>query len=93
MEITKKDVELSAKLAKMRVSEQEAVLYEAQLEALFKWVKELSAVNTDAVKLTNVNLSAHMRKDVAVSDPTLAAELRHAFDEEQDGCAKVKKVL
>lgn len=93
MEITKKDVELSAKLAKMRVSERETALYEAQLEALFKWVKELSAVNTDAVKLTNVNLCAHMRKDVAVSDPALAAELRSAFDEEQDGCAKVKKVL
>ena len=40
MEITKKDVELSAKLAKMRVSEQEAVIYEAQLKELFCWVKE-----------------------------------------------------
>lgn len=93
MEITKKDVELAAKLAKMRVSEQEAAIYQAQLEALFKWVAELSAVNTDAVKLTNVNHCAHMRPDVASSDPALAEELRHAFDEEQDQCAKVKKVL
>ncbi len=93
MEITKKDVELAAKLAKMRVSEQEASIYQAQLEALFKWVAELSAVNTDAVKLTNVNHCAHMRPDVTSSDPALAEELRHAFDEEQDQCAKVKKVL
>ena len=35
MEITKKDVALAAKLAKMRVSEHEAAVYEAQLKALF----------------------------------------------------------
>ncbi len=93
MEITKKDVELAAKLAKMRVSEQEAAVYQAQLEALFKWVAELSAVNTDAVQLTNVNHCAHLRADEAFSDLSRAAELRTAFDEEQDGCAKVKKVL
>lgn len=93
MEITKKEVELAAKLAKMHVSEQEASIYQAQLEALFKWVAELSAVNTDSVKLTNVNHCAHLRKDVASSNLNLAAELRSAFDEEQDQCAKVKKVL
>ena len=52
MEITKKDVALAAKLAKMHVSEQEADVYQAQLEALFKWVAELSSANTDGVKLT-----------------------------------------
>ncbi len=93
MEITKKDVELAAKLAKMRVSGQEAAIYQEQLEALFKWVKELSAVNTDSVRLRNVNHCAHIRPDVAVTNPALAAELRGAFDQEQDQCAKVKKVL
>ncbi len=93
MEITKKDVELAAKLAKMRVSEEEVTIYQEQLEALFKWVAELAAVNTDDVKLTNVNHCAHMREDVAVSHPELAASLRAAFDEEKDQCAKVKKVL
>ena len=93
MEITKKDVELAAKLAKMRVSEQEATIYQEQLEALFKWVKELSAVNTDSVRLTNVNHCAHMRPDTAVTNLALAAQLRGAFDQEQDQCAKVKKVL
>ncbi len=93
MEITKKDVELAAKLAKMQVSDREAAIYQEQLEALFKWVAELAAVNTDSVRLTNVNHCAHMRPDVAVSNPALAAELRGAFDQEQDQCAKVKKVL
>ena len=93
MEITTKDVELAAKLAKMKVSEREVAIYQEQLEALFKWVRELAAVNTDNVKLTNVNHCAHLRADAASSDPALAAQLRSAFDEEQDQCAKVKKVL
>lgn len=93
MAITKKDVELAGKLAKMNVSEQEAAIYEAQLRALFKWVDELSAVNTDNVRLTNVTLAAHTRADTAVSNPALAQELRDRFGEQSGDCAKVKKVL
>lgn len=93
MKITKKDVALAAKLAKMQVSEQEAAIYQEQLEALFKWVKELSAVNTDSVKLTNVNHSAHIRRDEPVSDLDRAAALRQEFGALEDDCAKVKKVL
>ena len=91
--ITKKDVELAGKLAKMTVSEQEAAIYEEQLRALFGWVKELSAVNTDNVTLTNATLAAHIRKDQAVSDEQAAANLRAMFAQELGGQAKVKKVL
>ena len=93
MEITKKDVELAAKLAKMRVSEEEAALYEEQLKALFKWVDELASVDTENVRLTNVNLSAHMRPDTALTNPALAQTLRDAFPQAQGQSAKVKKVL
>ena len=93
MEITKKDVALAAKLAKMQVSEQEAAIYQEQLEALFKWLKELSAVNTDSVKLTNANHSAHIRRDEPVSDLDRAAALCREFGALEDDCAKVKKVL
>ncbi len=91
--ITKKDVELAGKLAKMSVSAQEADIYEGQLRALFGWVKELAAVNTDDVKLTNVTLAAHMRKDQTISDLQAAAKLRAMFAQELDDQAKVKKVL
>lgn len=91
--ITKKDVELAGKLANMKVSAEEAEIYEGQLRALFGWVKELSSVNTDGVKLTNVNLSAHLRKDEPVCDPALAQQVRSVFTEQEDDCAKVKKVL
>ena len=92
-EMTKQDVELAAKLAKMKVTGEEAAVYEEQLRALFGWVRELQAVNTDGVKLTNVTLAAHTRKDEPVTDEARAARLRGAFAEEKDGCAKVKKVL
>ncbi len=91
--ITKQDVELAGKLARMTVSEQEADIYEGQLRALFGWVNDLKAINTDAVKLTNATLAAHMRKDQAVTDEQAAANLRAMFGEELNGQAKVKKVL
>jgi len=93
MEITKKDVELAAKLAKMKVTGEEAAIYEDQLRALFGWVKELEAVNTDDVKLTNVTLAAHMRQDIPITDEVRAQHLRAAFAETENGLAKVKKVL
>ena len=91
--ITKKDVELAGKLARMTVSEQEADIYEGQLRALFSWVNDLKAINTDDVKLTNVTLAAHTRKDQAISDEQAAARLRAMFAQELGGQAKVKKVL
>lgn len=91
--ITKKDVELAGKLARMSVSEQEADIYEGQLRALFGWVNDLKAINTDDVKLTNATLAAHLRKDQAITDEQAAAQLRAMFAEELNGQAKVKKVL
>ncbi len=93
MEITKKDVALAGKLSKMRVSDAEVSLYEEQLKALFQWVDELAGVDTEDVHLTNVNLSAHIRPDIPCTDPALAQTLRDAFPEQEESCAKVKKVL
>ena len=91
--ITKQDVELAGKLARMTVSPEEAEIYEGQLRALFGWVNDLKAINTDDVKLTNATLAAHMRKDQAITDEQAAAQLRAMFAEELNGQAKVKKVL
>lgn len=91
--ITKQDVELAGKLARMTVSEQEADIYEGQLRALFGWVNDLKAINTDDVKLTNVTLAAHTRRDKAVTDEQAAAKLRAMFAQQLNDQAKVKKVL
>lgn len=91
--ITKQDVQLAGKLAKMTVSPQEADIYEGQLKTLFGWVNELATVNTDGVKLTNVTLAAHTRKDQPITDLQAAAQLRAMFAQELGDQAKVKKVL
>jgi aspartyl/glutamyl-tRNA(Asn/Gln) amidotransferase C subunit len=91
--ITKKDVALASRLAKMSVSEQEVAIYEEQLRALFGWVNELKAINTDGVQLTNATLAAHTRKDQAVTDLQAAADLRAMFAAQLNDQAKVKKVL
>ena len=93
MPITKQDVELAGKLAKMHISPEESDMYEAQLKELFNWVQELSAINTDNVKLTNVNQAAHIRPDVPTCNENLAAQLRVEFANQAQDCAKVKKVL
>lgn len=93
MEITKKDVELAGKLANMRISAEETALYENQLKALFNWVQELSAVNTDGVKLSQSDLAAFVRPDEPVQNEALAQELRNDFAAQANDCAKVKKVL
>lgn len=93
MPITKEDVRTTGKMADMAVSEQEASIYEAQLEALFKWVTELSTVNTDGVKLDQSKLGAMLRRDESETNEALAKELRGDFAQEENGCVKVKKVL
>ncbi len=91
--ITKKDVELAGKLAKMTVSPQEADIYEEQLRALFGWVNDLKSIDTDGVKLTNATLAAHTRKDQAMTDLQAAEQLRALFAAQLNDQAKVKKVL
>ena len=93
MAITKQDVMHTGKMADMAVSEQEAAIYEAQLEALFKWVNDLSGVDTQGVSLQHSNLASHLRPDDPVVNLELAKELRARFAEEEKDCAKVKKVL
>lgn len=91
--ITKQDVELAGKLAKMTVSPQEADIYEEQLRALFGWVNDLKSIDTDGVQLTNATLAAHTRKDQAITDLQAAAHLRDMFAAQLNDQAKVKKVL
>ena len=91
--ITKQDVELAGKLAKMTVSPQEGDIYEEQLRALFGWVNDLKSIDTDGVQLTNATLAAHTRKDQAITDLQAAARLRDMFAAQLNDQAKVKKVL
>jgi aspartyl-tRNA(Asn)/glutamyl-tRNA(Gln) amidotransferase subunit C len=58
-----------AKLARIRVREDELAHYAAELSTIFGWIEQLQEVNTDGVPIMTsvVNVAAPMRKDV-ISD-------------------------
>lgn len=82
-----------AAMTKIRLSDGEAALYERELKDLFRWVEELSEVDTSAVEETSVLRGAYLRPDTPVTDPQRADALVSAFNEKEGRCAKVKKVL
>lgn len=81
------------RMVKMALSQQEAQKYQAELQELFAWVKQLSEVDVSQVALSAAQRAAYLRPDVAVSDEPLAQQLVAAFSEQEGHCAKVKKVL
>lgn len=93
MILEKDNVLRCARMTKIRLSAQEVAVYEAQLKDLFKWVEELSEVDTSSVPETSWSQAAYLRPDEPVTNAPLAAELAGAFNEQENGCAKVKKVL
>lgn len=55
MEITKKDVEYIAELARLDLNEEEKELYKTQLKNILDWMEELNSVDT-----LNVEPTAHV---------------------------------
>lgn len=94
MEVTVKDVEHVAELARLELTDQEKQQFTEQLNTILQYVEKLNELNTEDVeptshvhKLTNV-----MRDDRSRPSWTLEAVLRNAPDEE-DGQFKVPAVL
>ena len=82
-----------ARMAKIRLTPQETAQYEQQMQELFGWVQQLSEVDTSAVDVSAAAGAAYLRPDEPIADAALAQTLVSAFNEQLDGCAKVKKVL
>ncbi len=82
-----------ARMLKITLTEKEAEKYQAELQDLFAWVKQLSEVDVSQVQGSAVTRAAYLRPDVAVTDENLAQQLVGAFSEQEGHCAKVKKVL
>lgn len=82
-----------AHMVRIRFTPEEAAMYQTQLQELFNWVKELSAVDVSGVELSASQRAAYLRPDVPVRDEARAAQLVAAFSDQEDHCAKVKKVL
>lgn len=82
-----------AAMAKIRLSDAEQAQYQQQLQELFSWVKQLSAVDVSAVEEAAAAQAAYLRPDEPVTDEALSRALVEAFNGKEASCAKVKKVL
>jgi aspartyl-tRNA(Asn)/glutamyl-tRNA(Gln) amidotransferase subunit C len=69
MQMDEKTLIKIAKLARIRVREDERAHYAAELSTIFGWIEQLQEVNTDGVAIMTsvVNMPAPMRAD-AVTD-------------------------
>ena len=96
MKITRQDVEYVARLARLRLTEEEKEKYTGQLEAILGYIDKLNALDTKDVKPTShiMGLKNVWREDELkpCSDAVREALLANAPDREDD-YFKVKKVI
>lgn len=93
MILEKDNASRCARLAKIKLTPAEEEQYGAQLQELFNWVKQLSAVDVSGVELSASGHAAYLRPDEPVTDPALAQILVGAFNDQENNSVKVKKVL
>ena len=83
-----------AKLARLKVSEDEKTHFAAELSGILTWIEQLSEVNTDGVpQMTSVaNMALPWRKDEVTDGNQQEAILKNARGAEY-GCFSVPKVI
>lgn len=83
-----------ARLARIKVSEEEKEHFAKEISGILQWVEQLSEVNTDGVPLmTSVShVKLPLRKDVVTDGNQVAAILKNAPDSDY-GCFVVPKVM
>lgn len=94
MSITIQDVEHVAKLARLRLSEQEKEQFTGQLNAILKYAEKLNELDTDDVQATShvLTITNVMREDTIRQSIPVEVALRNAPDEE-DGQFRVPAVI
>lgn len=92
--ITKQEVEKVAKLARIKITEQEKEKFAKQLTGILDYVNQLSEVNTDNVKPTAqvTELKNIMRPDEVMPYEN-PANLVESAPESRDGQVKVKSIF
>lgn len=82
-----------ARMAKIRLTEEETAVFQREMQELFGWVQQLAEVDVSGVEESAAARAAYLRPDEPVSDEALCRELVGAFNGRENSCAKVKKVL
>lgn len=93
MILEKDNASRCARMAKMKLTPAEEEQYGAQLQELFNWVQQLSAVDVSGVELSSAAQAAYLRPDQPVTDPAMAQAIVGAFNDKEGASVKVKKVL
>ncbi len=93
MRLEKNTAAKCAAMSKIHLTPEETAAYEAQLQELFGWVKQLSTVDVSSVPESAIAQAAFLRPDEPVTDEALSNTLVNAFNDQEGHCAKVKKVL
>ncbi|GAB2670943.1 Asp-tRNA(Asn)/Glu-tRNA(Gln) amidotransferase subunit GatC [Paenibacillus thermoaerophilus] len=94
MSISVQDVEHVAKLARLKLSDQEKEQFTVQLNAILKYAEKLNELDTEGVPPTShvIPIANVMREDVVRESLPLDKVMRNA-PEEEDGQFKVPAVL
>ena len=94
MKLSIKEVEHIAKLARLHLSDEDAILYSQQMSDILDYVEKLQAVDTDGVEETSqvTGLINVMRED-KIEESNISDELVECAPEHGDGYIKVPKIL
>lgn len=94
MSIDKETVAKVARLARLKVTEEEIARYAPQLDGIITWVEQLGEVDTEGVEpLANVvNIDLHLRKD-EITDGGIQDKVLANAPEELEGFFVVPKVV
>lgn len=94
MQITSKDVEHVATLARLRFKEEEIIPFTRQLNTILEYFEKLQAVDTTDVPPSThaVNVCNAFRDDAVKTSLSSDAALQNAPDAEQS-CFKVPKII
>ena len=93
MLLEKDNIARCARSTKIRLRADEQQKYDKELQDLFRWVEELSKVDTSNVSESSLAQAAYLRPDEPIKNDALSDTLVGAFNEQEGHCAKVKKVL
>jgi aspartyl-tRNA(Asn)/glutamyl-tRNA(Gln) amidotransferase subunit C len=94
MSLSIDDVKRIAKLARIRVTEEEAVGYQGQLNGIFGLIEEMQAVDTAGVQPMShaQDLAQRLRPD-AVTEPDRRAAFQAVAPQTENGLYLVPKVI
>ncbi len=94
MSLSKEQVAKIARLARIKVSEDDKAHFASEISGILKWVEQLSAVNTDnAQQMTSVaSMQLPWRKDVVTDGNQQEAVVANAPASDY-GCFMVPKVI